>query len=102
MVKLTSERVGIVHRYRLNGPTKVCIEASDDACFELNLDTFEGEQFDFIDNVIAITDDGKEHTFETTRSHAAWKRGEPNAGRGTFTIPNTHLKQIFITPQPDA
>ena len=99
MEKVTSERVGVIHRYHLNGPAKVCIEASDLAIDEFRLDTFEGEQFDFIENVISIVNDGREHTFETTRSIEAWKRGEANAGRKTIVIPNTHLKQIFTKPQ---
>jgi hypothetical protein len=82
--------------YNITGPTRVIVEASLDAVLEGNLDTMEGEQYDTIENVISIEDDGRAHTFETCRSIEAYRRGEPNAGRFKLVIENKYLEKIHI------
>ena len=82
-------------------PIRITIEASLQAIIEYDLDTFEGEQFDHIDNVISITNDGRAHTIETTRSWEAFRRGVPNAGRGTWVIPNESLHKIHLPDNND-
>ena len=82
--------------YKLDGPTRVTIEASLDTIIEHDLNTLEGEQYDVINDVISIVDDGQAHTFTTCRSVEAWKRGEPNAGRGTWVIPNSKLHKVHL------
>lgn len=75
--------------------TSVMIEASNKVIRELDLDTWSGEHYDRIENVLSVTfeDDGVH--IETTRSHAAWKRGEPNAGRGVRVIPNDAIEAVY-------
>ncbi|HWI67622.1 MAG TPA: hypothetical protein VNS88_04520 [Nitrospiraceae bacterium] len=87
--------------YNINGPTRVVIEASMDAVYEHDLNLLDNEQYDSINNVIAIEDDGKETRFTTCRSHEAWLRGEPNAGRGVLVIPNKYLERVFIPDNND-
>ena len=82
--------------YNITGPTLVIIEASLEAIIEGNLNQFESEQYDTIENVISIEDDGTSHTFETCRSIEAWRRGEPNAGRFKLVIENKYLEKIHI------
>jgi len=84
----------------VNGPKDVCIEASMDAIYEGDLKMLEGEQYDWIRNVISITVDRDTVTFETCRSIEAWKRGEPNAGRGTYTLERRLLQCIMIDGAP--
>jgi hypothetical protein len=80
-----------------NGPTtNVTIEASWDVCHDLDLDTWEGQQYDTLRNVISIEQEGNEITFETTRSIEAWRAGEPNAGRGRWTFSTDQLERIII------
>jgi len=77
-------------------PTTLTLEASIDVIAEQGLDTFAGEQFDRLENVIRVDVDRESVTFETTRSHAAWKRGESNAGRGVWTFPRSSLEAVWI------
>jgi len=77
-------------------PTNVAVEASWDTCNRLDLDTLNGEQYDHFRNVISIVDNGEGISFETTRSWEAWKAGEPNAGRGRWTIPHAALERVLI------
>ena len=77
-------------------PINVCIEASLDAINEANLDTFEGEQFDWVRNCIAIDRDADNTVFTTVRSWEAWMAGEPNAGRYVLTLPNKMLERIIF------
>lgn len=90
-----------MQQYNLSGPTRVTIEASLQVIIEHDLNTWEGEQYDHIDNVISIVDDGKAHTFVTCRSIEAWKRGVPNAGRGTWVIPNESLHKVTLPDSTD-
>ena len=75
-------------------PTAVVVEASWDVILDQNLDTLEGEHFDRIDAVISITVDPDTITLETVRTHAAWRRGEANAGRGTWTFPRSAIAAL--------
>ena len=77
-------------------PTTVTIEASWEIIHELDLDTFEGQQYDKIENVIRIDDIDGEVEFETTRSIEAYHRGEPNAGRATHLLKRSQLERILI------
>ena len=88
-------------RYNIDGPINVTIEASLDTIIEHDLDTLAGEQYDTINNVISIVDDGHAHTFETCRSIEAFRRGEPNAGRGSWVIPNSKLHKIHFPDNND-
>ena len=81
---------------RFTSPTTLTLEASADVVFEQHLDTFAGEQYDRLENVIRVDVDRESVTFETTRSHAAWKRGETNAGRGVWTFPRSSLEAVWI------
>lgn len=76
-------------------PTTIVIEASLEVIHKLDLDTWAGEQYDRIHNVISIEDDGNDVTFETTRSIEAYKRNEPNAGRGLWRFPHTALERVM-------
>ena len=77
-------------------PINVCIEASWDVIHEHNLDTWEGEHFDWVKNCISIERDANGTTFTTCRSIEAWRAGEPNAGRYTLTIENKNLEKIHF------
>ena len=77
-------------------PINVCIEASFDAISEQNLDTWEGEQYDWVKNCISIERDRDSTTFTTCRSIEAWQRGEPNAGRYTLVIENRWLEKVIL------
>jgi len=79
-------------------PINVTIEASEDAIWEGNLDTWEGEQYDTIEACISIVRLDDVTRFETVRTHKAWMRGEPNAGRMTLDIPNNFLANIYGMP----
>jgi hypothetical protein len=79
-----------------DGPTTVVVEASFDAILDLDLDTFEGEQYDRIESVIAIDVDRESVTLETCRSLKAWRAGVPNAGRGTLTLPRHMVEGVFL------
>jgi hypothetical protein len=80
-----------------SGPaTTVTIEASWDVIHELDLDTWEGQQYDRFKNCISVNDDGSAISFETTRSIEAWKAGEPDAGRGVWTLDHDRLERILI------
>lgn len=83
---------------RFEQPTRVCIEASLEAIMAGNLDTFEGEQFDYIEGCISMEVnalDG-EVIFTSVRTHKAWQLGVPNAGRGTWVIPRPLLEAVHI------
>jgi len=75
----------------------VVVEASWEYCVKFDLDTWEGQQYDRIHNVISIIDDGENVIMESTRSWEAWKAGEPNAGRGTWTFPHDMLERALIS-----
>ena len=77
-------------------PINVCIEASWEAIREQDLDTFEGEQFDWVKNCISIERDHEGTTFTTCRSIEAWRAGEPNAGRYVLTIENKWLEKVIL------
>ena len=80
-------------------PTTVCIEASEEAIMEHNLDTWENEHYDWVKNCISIEREDKHTTFETTRSIEAFRAGEPNAGRFVLTIENRLLERIIINKE---
>ena len=79
-----------------DAPTRVCIEAAIDTIIELDLDTFEGEHFDYIDAVISLNVTPATVTLTTVRTHAAWARGVPNAGRGSLVIPRASIEALHI------
>jgi len=81
---------------RFSSPTTLALEASADVIAEQGLDTWAGEQYDRLESVIRVDVDRETVTFETTRSHAAWKRGETNAGRGVWTFPRSSLEAVWI------
>jgi hypothetical protein len=81
---------------RFTSPTTLTLEASSDVIFEQHLDTWAGEHYDRLENVIRVDVERDVVRFTTTRSHAAWKRGECNAGRGTFAFPHEALEAIWI------
>ena len=80
-------------------PTNVVIEASFEVICEQNLNTLDGEQYDHINNVISVNDDGENITFTTVRSIEAFKRGEPNAGRAVWTFAHGMIDCIMIDGQ---
>ena len=80
-------------------PISVTLEASIDTIADQGLDTFAGEHFDHLESVIALEVTRDVVRFTTTRSHAAWRRGEPNAGRGVFELPIASLEAVWL---PDA
>lgn len=82
--------------HRFTEPTRVAVEATLDVALDLGLDTFEGEQFDYVDAVVAIDVTRDEITIETVRTLDGWKRGKPNAGRGTLTIPRAKVAAIHF------
>ena len=78
----------------------VVVEASYDIIREQNLDVWEGEHFDSIENAIYVQDDGKNVVIESTRSLKAWKRGEPSAGRGLWTFPYSTIECVYVEGKP--
>jgi hypothetical protein len=82
--------------HRFPEPTRVVIEASWEVIAEQDLDTLDGEQYDSIDAVTSIDVSRGEVTFTTVRTLAAWKRGEENAGRGTWTFPRSAIASIHV------
>lgn len=63
----------------------VIVEASEAAIVEFNLDTFEGDQYDIIYDVIAIDETVDAITFTTCRT---LKR----PSRPVFVIPRKYIK----------
>lgn len=80
-------------------PVGITIEASSKAILDFDLDTFEGEQFDYKRNVIRVQRIDGNIEIETVRSMEALKRGEPNAGRGVMVIPSEMVKQVHINKE---
>jgi hypothetical protein len=81
-------------------PLTVTLEATWNVIMEQGLDWMEGEQFDSMSGVIAIDDDGTTVRIVTCRTHAAWKRGEPNAGRGEWEFTRDQLQCIYHEGNP--
>jgi hypothetical protein len=83
---------------RFEQPTRVCIEASIEAIMAADLDTAEGEQFDYIDACISmeVNELDGEVSFTTVRTHKAWMMGVPSAGRGVWIIPRPMLEAVHI------
>lgn len=77
-------------------PRPIILEASYNAIMDADLDTFEGEQFDTIRNVISVHISGGDYVIETVRSIEALKRGEPNAGRMTMTMAAQNVERIIL------
>lgn len=75
---------------------RLTIEASIEVVLEHNLSTLEGEQYDHIDNVISVERKGRMIEIQSCRSHRAWKAGEPNAGRGTWTFRDNQLEAAYV------
>lgn len=75
--------------------TTVTVEASMKTIGALGLDTFEGEQYDRIRNVLSVAFQLDGVHIETTRSTEAWQRGEPNAGRGTYVFPHDTIEAVY-------
>lgn len=93
------QKIGIrSHHFR--APTRIAVEASWDVIRQHDLDTDTGEHFDHIDGVISIEMiDGDSRAtivrISTVRTHEAWKRGEPNAGRAVYDFPRETLENIW-------
>jgi hypothetical protein len=62
-------------------PTRVVIEASIDVIFDQHLDTFNGEQYDAIEDVVRITWHRDTIEFVTVRTLARPWRGEYHVPR---------------------
>lgn len=75
--------------------TTVVVEASRETILKLDLDTWANEQFDRINNVLSVSYKRDGVHIETTRSIEAWKRGEPNAGRGTHIFPYDTIEAVY-------
>lgn len=82
-------------------PIDVCIEASWWAINENDLDTWNGEQYDWIKNCITVERDSNNTMFTTTRGIEAWKAGVPNAGRGTLVIENKYIERVILPNKED-
>lgn len=89
------QRIAIERRV-FDAPTDLTIEASLDIITANDLNLIDGEQYDQIPSVISIDIDGSDVVFEMVRSHAAWKRGVPDAGRGRWVIPRAALEAIWV------
>lgn len=74
-----------------SGPTPVCIEASLDAIIEHDLG-FDGEQYDWIKDVLSIEVEGTNIIFRTCWTLAGWKEGR---GRSTITIPLNKIEAVY-------
>lgn len=81
---------------RFTSPTTLTLEASIDVIADQGLDTWAGEHFDRLENVIRVDVDRDAVRLETTRSLEAFRRGEVNAGRGVREIPRAALEAIWI------
>lgn len=68
-------------------PQRITVEASDLAICELDLDTCEGEQYDYIDDVIAVELEAQDIVITTCRTI---KRPD----RPVYRIPSKYLKKI--------
>lgn len=79
-----------------DGPTTVTIEAGEEVIREQRLNTLDGEEFDKIEAVVSMDVTRDRVTFTTVRTHAAWKRGEANAGRGTWEFPRSALAGVYV------
>lgn len=72
-------------------PMRVCVEATTEVILSQNLDTWAGEHFDFIDDVIAVHFDRArgEVTLTTCRTLAR------PMGRETLTIPTSAVAELL-------
>jgi uncharacterized protein YgiM (DUF1202 family) len=87
----------MMHTIYTGEPVTVTIEASADMIAELELDTAAGDHYDHIGSVISIEQDSKgEVTITSTRSVEAWRKGEPNAGRGVWVFDRSMLERIYL------
>lgn len=77
-------------------PVTVVVQASDRVIDENELDRYNGEQFDTIDGVITIENDGKNIMLTSTRTLKAWHKSLPNAGRGEWVFPHDMLECVFV------
>ena len=89
------QKIAIADR-TFDAPTTIVIEASWEIIHAQGLDTDEGEHFDRIEGVVSIEVERDTVAFITVRTHAAWKRGEPNAGRGRWEFPRPSIEAIWI------
>lgn len=89
-------RLSLASGHTFSEPTRITLEASNDVIIEQGLNTLLGEQYDTLDAVISITVEPGEITITTVRTHAAWKRAEPNAGRGEWTFPRSSISSIYV------
>jgi hypothetical protein len=78
-------------------PVTVIIEATNKVIGEHNLNTFNGEEYDRIENVISIEESYyKGVTITSCRSIEAYHKGLPNAGRGEWNFPHADILRVFI------
>ena len=80
--------------HQFTEPTTVCVEASWEGITEHELNDFEGEQFAHISAVISIEVTDRQVTLSTVRTIDAYRRGVPNAGRDSLTIPRRHVEAL--------
>jgi hypothetical protein len=76
-------------------PTTITVEASLEVILRQDLDRFAGEQYDQLEGVISIEVTRDTVTFETARTFEAYRRGAPNAGRGTWTFQRADLAALW-------
>lgn len=83
-------------------PTTVTVEASWEAIHKFDLDQWENEHLDHVENVISVRR-GMDNNIviETVRSIEALKRGEANAGRMTMTIPAIMVEAIHVNDRAE-
>jgi hypothetical protein len=82
------------------GPATITLEATWEVIREHDLAWMEGEHFDTMQNVIAIDEEDGKVRIVTCRSIEAYRRGEPNAGRGEWEFTREQLQCIYHNGNP--
>lgn len=89
----------MTHTIYSGKPVTVVVQASERVIEENELNRYNGEQFDTVDSVITIENDGKNILLTATRSLTAWRKSLPNAGRGEWVFPHDMLDCVYVNSE---
>lgn len=87
---MSTERIAIANRL-FAGPTAVCVEATYEYAWERDLDTLEGEHFDWVHDVIAIDYDSREGTVKLTTCRTIERPERP-----VYEFPRSVIEALYI------
>lgn len=76
-------------------PTTLTVEASWDVIHELDLNEEQGEHFDKILGAITLEDTREGLRIVAVRTHEAYRKGHPNAGRGEWHFKPGQVERVW-------